>query len=101
MLKKIFKRKNKYFINKNSLLVLKDSEFPSLVQISIFFSDLKARNILIKKCGKYRKGQRWIESPFILTAVDFVVYISNILSSSIYIYLLKVITLYLDNFVKI
>ena len=40
MLKNIFlKRKNKYFINKNSLLVLKDSEFPSLsFKISIFFS---------------------------------------------------------------
>ena len=51
MLKKNFlKRKNKCFINKNSLLVLKDSEFPSLslLKFPFFSSDLKAQNILIK-----------------------------------------------------
>ena len=59
MLKKNFFKKNKYFINKNSL-VLKDSEFPSLslLKFPFFSPDLKAQNILIKKCGKYRKGQR-------------------------------------------
>ena len=38
MLKNIFlKRKNKYFINKNSLLVLKESEFPSFSLLKFHF----------------------------------------------------------------
>lgn len=66
MLKKtILKRKNKYFINKNSL-VLKDSEFPSLslLKFPFFSPDLKARNILIKKMWKIQERTKMNKITF-------------------------------------